>query len=341
MTLSDCEACRLDRVTLHRRRLWRPVLPDDLALVGVERPFAGGAEGLGVGVDLIAVSTRRQGVAIAAFAARGEVGRDQVSAAALASPLAGGPSSIKLVAYLPYCEKYCACEVWSVNHGPRGRHFTGIPARAGERPAGNAGDDQDDGDDDEKLGSEKPRWVFCLFMGIETKSRAEACKRFLNRDYQKFGIETSKVKRIAGDDCGSCPLRANHHMGVGNIARTRFREQNAHRLSVMPVQRNHHGPRALNQPPQSCLPGGIPNHLRQRGSRNNELAGIYHGHADEAENPAVISLERDQPARVEGDAVHAAFRGLAFFAPRLRGESIFLAQAHSLAVSGPPVSASA
>ncbi|MBM3735874.1 MAG: hypothetical protein FJW39_08830 [Acidobacteria bacterium] len=62
---------------------------------------------------------------------------------------------------------------------------------------------------------------------------------------------------------------------------------------------------------------------------------------NQGEDPAVVSLQRDEAAGIERNTRQAAFPGVAFLAFRFCGESIFFAQARSFAVNGPPVSISA
>jgi hypothetical protein len=74
--------------------------------------------------------------------------------------------------------------------------------------------------------------------------------------------------------------------------------------------------------------------LRQSRGWNEDSTMLLYRRIESQKDPAVIPFERDQPAGVENDSVHAAFRGLP---PRFRAESILFAHARSLGLGGPPV----
>jgi hypothetical protein len=123
-------------------------------------------------------------------------------------------------------------------------------------------------------------------------------------------------------------------MGIGDVRCTRPREQRADGLSLRSVQRNYFGFVELDHPPKAYLPGGIPNDLRESSGRNDNPIPVQQSRIEEGEDPAVISFQGNQPASIENDSVHAGVRGMV---PRLRAESVFLAQARSFGLSGPPV----
>ena len=82
----------------------------------------------------------------------------------------------------------------------------------------------------------------------------------------------------------------------------------------------------------------VPNDLREGSGGDDNPIPVRESRIEDGEDPAVISFQRNQPAGIENDSVHAAVRGLV---PRLRAESIFLAHARSFGLSGPPVFCSA
>ncbi|MBL8295643.1 MAG: hypothetical protein JNN08_27605 [Bryobacterales bacterium] len=90
----------------------------------------------------------------------------------------------------------------------------------------------------------------------------------------------------------------------------------------------------MKHPPKAHLPGWIPNDLRQRRGWNDDPAILLQSSIENQKDPAIVPFQRDQPAGVEDDPLHAAFRGLA---PRFRAESMLLAHARSLGLGGPPV----
>ena len=161
----------------------------------------------------------------------------------------------------------------------------------------------------------------------------------LDRDGEQRGIEPCEVKRIAGNDGGLCLLRANDHVRVRNIPGAGLGQQDPDGLGMGSVQGDHLGPVKLDHPPQPGLPGRIPNHLGESRGRDDEPSAVPEDRVEQHVERAVIPFERDQPARVENDALHATFRGLAVLGLRLRGDIIFLAHSRSFGVTGPPVSA--
>jgi hypothetical protein len=69
-------------------------------------------------------------------------------------------------------------------------------------------------------------------------------------------------------------------------------------------------------PGEAGLPGRAPNGLCQRRRRIGKTHATLCRPRDECERAAVVSVQGDQPASVESDAVHAAFRFLeTFFCP--------------------------
>jgi hypothetical protein len=123
-------------------------------------------------------------------------------------------------------------------------------------------------------------------------------------------------------------------MGIGDVRCTRPREQRADGLGLRSVQWDYFGFVELDHPPKAYLPGRVPNDLREGSGRDDNPISVLQSRIEDGEDPAVISFQRNQPASVENDSVHAAVRGRV---PRLRGESIFLAHARSFGLSGPPV----
>src|SRR5215472_16583756 len=143
---------------------------------------------------------------------------------------------------------------------------------------------------------------------------------------------------VAGDDRIACHLRTYYDVCIGDVRCTRPREQRADGLGLRSVQRNYFGLVELDNPPKAYLPGRIPDDLREGSGRDDNAIPVLQSRIQDGKDPAVISFQRNQPASVENDSVHAAFRGLV---PRFRAESIFLAHARSFGLSGPPVSFSA
>jgi hypothetical protein len=162
----------------------------------------------------------------------------------------------------------------------------------------------------------------------------QACADALNPDQPERWVKPLKIKGVACDDRIACRLRTYYNVGIGDVRCTRPRQQRADGLSLRSVQRDYFGFVELDHPPKAYLPGRIPNDLREGSGRDYNPIPVLQSRIEDGEDPAVISFERNQPASVENDSVHAAFRGLV---PRLRAESIFLAHERSFGLSGPPV----
>src|SRR5215468_4940613 len=93
------------------------------------------------------------------------------------------------------------------------------------------------------------------------------------------------------------------------------------------VQWDYFGSLKLNHPPKPHLPGRVANDLRQSRGWDDDSTVLLQSGIESQQDPAIVPFQRNQPASVENDSVHAAFRGLA---PRFRAESILLAHARSL-----------
>ena len=130
-------------------------------------------------------------------------------------------------------------------------------------------------------------------------------------------------------------MRAYNYVGVGYVRGARLCKQSADCLSVRCIQSDYLRVLKLNHTPKAYLPGRIPDDLRESRSRNDNAMPILQSGTENREDATIISFERNQPASIENDSTHAALRDLA---PRLFDESIFLAQARSFGLSGPPVS---
>jgi hypothetical protein len=156
----------------------------------------------------------------------------------------------------------------------------------------------------------------------------------LNPDQSERWVKPFQIQGVTCDDRIICRLRTDYDMGIGDVRCTRPREQRADGLSLRSVQRDYFGFVELDHAPKAYLPGRVPNDLREGSRRDDNPIPVFQSRVEDGEDPAVISFQRNQPASVENDSVHAALRGLL---PRLRAESIFLAHARSSGWSGPPV----
>jgi len=135
-----------------------------------------------------------------------------------------------------------------------------------------------------------------------------------------------------------CSLRANHDVSVRNVGSPALGQQRADRLGVKRVKWNYEGAIVLHQAPETHLFGRVPNDLSKSGGGddNPTLAIQYCLH--ERENPAIVAIQRYKTTCIEGNSRQAAFPGEGFLVFRFCGDTIFLAQACSFGVSGPPVS---
>jgi len=162
----------------------------------------------------------------------------------------------------------------------------------------------------------------------------QACLAALNPDQPERWVKPFQIEGVACEDRIARRLRTDYDMGIGDVRCTRPREQRADGLSLRSVQRDYFGFAELDHPPKAYLPGRVPNDLREGSGRDDNPIPVLQSRIEDGEDPAVISFQRNQPASVENDSVHAAFRGLV---GRLRAESVFLAHARSFGLSGPPV----
>ena len=69
-------------------------------------------------------------------------------------------------------------------------------------------------------------------------------------------------------------------MSIGDVGRSRSREQRANGLSMQSVKRDHFGFIMLNHTPQAHLPGRIPNNLRESGGRNDDSGTVLQGRSE-------------------------------------------------------------
>src|SRR5580658_584166 len=70
---------------------------------------------------------------------------------------------------------------------------------------------------------------------------AEFGARALHSDESKPWVKPSQIERIARDNRIVCSLGADHHVSVGDVRRTRLREQRANGLCASSVERRHFG----------------------------------------------------------------------------------------------------
>lgn len=136
----------------------------------------------------------------------------------------------------------------------------------------------------------------------------QACADALNPDQPERWVKPLKIKGVACDDRIACRLRTYYNVGIGDVRCTRPRQQRADGLSLRSVQRDYFGFVELDQPPKAYLPGRIPNDLREGSGRDYNPIPVLQSRVEDGEDPAVISFQRNQPASVENDSVHAAFR---------------------------------
>jgi hypothetical protein len=162
----------------------------------------------------------------------------------------------------------------------------------------------------------------------------QACLAALNPDQPERWVKPFQIEGVACEDRIARRLRTDYDMGIGDVRCTRPREQRADGLSLRSVQRDYFGLVELDHPPKAYLPGRVPNHLREGSGRDDNPIPVLQSRIEDGEDPAVISLQRNQAASIENDSVHATFRGLV---PPLRAASVFLAHARSFGLSGPPV----
>ena len=161
---------------------------------------------------------------------------------------------------------------------------------------------------------------------------------FSNSDYAEARVKSPDIEGIACDYCVAYPLRADYDVSVGNVRRPTLSQQRSHRLGVDRVKGHHGSLVVLHQPPQTHLLGRVADDLSKSSGGDNNSTVAIQSHPHNGKHPAIISLQRDEAARIERDTGQAAFPGVVFFVLRLCGDSIFLAHARSPGFKGPPVS---
>ncbi len=134
-----------------------------------------------------------------------------------------------------------------------------------------------------------------------------------------------------------CAAGADRYMGIGDVGCSARREQPANICRVYPAEVDHVSCRLANQARQPDLLIRPPDCLGQRSGRNGDPGTCFTCPGKEDDYTAVVSVEGDQAARVEGNARHQA----ADLPPRCVTPSTSSAQARSLSESAPPVSCSA
>jgi len=175
--------------------------------------------------------------------------------------------------------------------------------------------------------------------------------RLFSDHYQpETRIDSPDISGIARNDNLPRPSSADHHVSVDNISRCGLRQQKANGSCVGSIKRNHVRGHLPDQPGKPCLSGRVPNRLSQCGSRNGHTHAEVRCARQKGDHSAIVPIERDQAARVEGDSAHAAL-----FRPVLLLPELFFfpgrwssggcrrpsAQARSSFVSAPPVCCSA
>ena len=95
-------------------------------------------------------------------------------------------------------------------------------------------------------------------------------------------------------------------MSIDDIRRSRLRQQKPDSSRVRPMEWNQIGIGLPDQPGKACLPGRVTNRLGQRRSRHDNAYPKLSRARQQNDHLAIVPIQRDQPARVEGDATHAA-----------------------------------
>ena len=114
-----------------------------------------------------------------------------------------------------------------------------------------------------------------------------------SRNEAESRIEPSQIKRIARDDGLASLLCADHDVSIGNVRRTAFGQQQSHGLGVGSVEGLDIGLVMLDHTPERHLLRRIANDLRKNGGRDNHTMVAIQRDADDGENSAIVSLQRD------------------------------------------------
>lgn len=122
---------------------------------------------------------------------------------------------------------------------------------------------------------------------------------------------------------------AHSDVGVGDVGRAGFREQESDRGCMACVEGDHVGEGLTDEARQTGLFGGIPDRLGENCRRDGDPHAALHSPRDEDEHVTVMAVQGDQRAGVQSDAGYAA---CGFRERRLggSGERMESAQARSL-----------
>ncbi len=127
---------------------------------------------------------------------------------------------------------------------------------------------------------------------------------------------------------------ADHHMGIDDVGCLARCQQPADVRRIHPVEVRNVSRRLTNQAGQPDLPLRPPDSVGQRGRRNRDAGTGFPRAGKQDHYAAVIPVQRDQAARIEGHTGHQATD-----LPAIPSTSS--AQARSLSDSAPPVSRNA
>ncbi len=143
-----------------------------------------------------------------------------------------------------------------------------------------------------------------------------------------------EIAWVAGDHRLSCPSRAND-VSIRDIVGRRPCQQQTDGGRVRGVEGTDMCSGLADQPGQANLPGRAANRPRQSSGRDCDAQPTLCGAGDECDHAAVVTIQRDQPARIERYAVQAAFP-FREVRPCTRERRVS-AHARSFFVNGPPV----
>ena len=153
-----------------------------------------------------------------------------------------------------------------------------------------------------------------------------------DNDHPELRIEPLQIEWVAGDHGITLGSRAYNDVGVDDVRGAGPRKQCPNGLGMRSIQRDDLRCIELDHAPKAYLSGRVPDDLRQSRSGNQDAVSILQSRTENGKDPTVIAFHGNKTASVESNPVHAVFRRL------VRAESIFLAHARSLRLSGPPVS---
>ena len=119
-------------------------------------------------------------------------------------------------------------------------------------------------------------------------------------------IDSFDISGVARYDGLPRPSGADDYVGVGDIRGCRLPQQETDGCSVGSVERDQVRALLPDQAGKACLPRWVADRLGERRRRDDYGYPEFHCPRQQNDDAPIVSIERDQSTRVEGDASHAA-----------------------------------